>query len=235
MADSFSPVTQGSPGAASAVSQSNPFFATFWANEAALNFSTQRALAEDQAAQRDTNATYEYNRGVNQRAEPLRLTANQNSANSQGLAESGVLAKTQGVTQTQYAQKDARLQETRRNAVEKYQGKEADAITQNSLDTSKYVADAQAEGLRALEENPPKPEPGTTAANPGGGRTITGPAGPGGVVPYTEKTPGGFVRVGPAKPLPAVQPVQPPAVVAQQRQPNSATRKAAAKKVVAVG
>src|ERR1700683_3003516 len=154
MADSFSPLSQGSPGAASAVSPSNPFFATFWANEAALNFSTEKALAEDQQAQRIAQADYTYNRGINNRAEPLKLTSNQNSANSQGLAESGVLAKTQGTTQTGFAEKNQRLQETRRNAVEKYQGKEADAVTQYGLDTSKYVADAQAEGLKAEEENP---------------------------------------------------------------------------------
>jgi hypothetical protein len=165
MADSFSPLSPGSPGA-SAVSEANPFFATFWANEAALNFSTERALAEDQSAQRDTNATYEYNRGVNNRAEPLKLQSNQNTANSQGLAESGVLAKTQGLTQTQYAQKNARLAEVRKNAVEKYQGKENTAITENALDTGKYVADAQAEGVKALEENPPPPAPAPAITPP---------------------------------------------------------------------
>lgn len=151
-AGSFSPITQASPGAAGAIDSSNPFYATFWANQAALNFSTEKALAEDQKAQRETNATYEYNRGLNARAEPLRLTANRNSANSQGLAESGVLAKTQGQTQTQYAEKGARLNETRRNAIEKYQEGERNATTQYGLDTGKEVAAAQAEGLKTAEE-----------------------------------------------------------------------------------
>jgi hypothetical protein len=151
-AGSFSPITQASPGAAGAIDSSNPFYATFWANQAALNFSTEKALAEDQRDQREANATYEYNRGLNARAEPLRLTANRNSANTQGLAESGVLAKTQGQTQTQYAEKGARLNETRRNAIEKYQEGERNATTQYALDTGKEVAAAQAEGLKAAEE-----------------------------------------------------------------------------------
>jgi hypothetical protein len=149
---SFAPITQANPGAGAAVSASNPFYATFWANQAALNFSTEKALAEDARGQRDTNAIYEYNRGLNNRAEPLKLTANQNTANSQGLAESGVLAKTQGQTQTNYAEKDARLSESRRNAIEKYQEGERNAITQYGLDTGKDVASAQAEGLKVAEE-----------------------------------------------------------------------------------
>jgi hypothetical protein len=234
VADSITPLTQSSPGAAASVSPSNPFSVTFWANEAALTFSTERSLAEDQEATRETNSTYNYNRGVNQRAEPLKLTANRNSANSNGLAESGVLAKTQSVAQTDFAQKDQRLGETRRNAVEKYQGKENDAVTQYGLDTAKYVADAQTEGLKALEENPPAPALGVaptnpaTAVNPGGVKTVRGPAGPGGVVPYSESSKAGSVRVGPAT-------AGPPRVVGVKPQPVSTVRKAAAKKVVQVG
>lgn len=227
MADSFSPVSQSSPGASAAVSPSNPFFATFWANEAALTFSTERALAEDQQAQRISNANYEYSRGVNQRAEPLKLTANRNAANSQGLAESGVLAKTQGSTQTDFAEKAQRLQETRRNAAEKYQGKEADTVTQYGLDTAKYVAAAQEEGLRAQEENPAAPE-GSQAAN-GGNKTVLGPPGKGGVVPYEESSKAGFVRVGPATPTPAKAPAA-PKIPAPPKAPSG--RKAAAKRAV---
>jgi hypothetical protein len=233
MASSFSPITQANPGSALAVDASNPFYATFWANEAALNFSAEKALAEDQRATRETNASYEYNKGVDNRAEPLKLTANQNSANSAGLAESGMLAKTQGTTQTDYAQKNERLAETRRNAVEKYQEAERGTVTQYGLDTAKNVADAQAEALKAQEENPPQPDQvagnapanPAVASNPGGVKTVTGPAGPGGVVPYTETSSRGMVRVGPATPTP--KPAAKPAV--------SAIRKAAAKKAVAVG
>jgi hypothetical protein len=235
MAESFSPVTPSSPGAAGAVSPSNPFFATFWANEAALNFQTENALAEDQRDTRNANSSYEYNQGINQRAEPLKLTANRNAANTQGLAESGVLAKTQGVTQTQYAQKGQRLSETRRNAVEKYQDAENKAVTANALDTSKYVAAAQAEGLKALEENPPPREPvvastnPTVASNAGSVRTNVGTPGPGGVVPYTETGPRGTVKVGQPGPYKG-SPAEREAIEIKQ-----GYRKAAAKKAVAVG
>lgn len=197
MAASFSPLSQQSPGAGAAVDPSNPFYATFWANQAALNFSTERILAQEQRATSEANASYAYGRGVNQRAEPLRLTANQNSANSQGLAESGVLAKNQTQTQVDYSQKNQRLQEARRSAVERAQEGERNAVTSYGLDTAKDVAAAQQEGLKEQLENPSSPE-GSKPANPGGVRTVAGPPGPGGVVPYTETSRRGSVAVGSA-------------------------------------
>lgn len=54
------------------------------------------------------------------------------------------------------------------------------------------------EQTEALQRAAAPPQVAAPAApiNPGGVRTITGPPGAGGVVPYTEKTKGGSVRVG---------------------------------------
>jgi len=230
MAESFTPISQASPGAAGAIGPTFPGSAAFWAEIAALNFSTEKALAEDQRATRDTNAAYQYNKGVSLRAEPLRLTANRNAANSSGLAESGVLAKTQGTTQTDYAQKGERAQEVRRNAVEKYQDAERSAVASYGLGVNRAVTAAEAQQQRELEENPPKPaaEPTNVAptnpavpSNAGGTKTVLGPPGKGGVVPYEEGSPRGWVRVGMPNRVPA--------------KPVAAVRKAAAKKAVTVG
>jgi hypothetical protein len=147
------------PGAGSA----DPYSASFYANQAALEFQRNTLEAEDQRAIRETNANYNYNRGLNERAEPLKLTANRNAANTQGLAESGILAKTQGLTQTDYAQKGARLGETRRNAVEKYTQGEKTAREDFNIKTAGNVAKEQENQLKEAEANPPQP---AAVANP---------------------------------------------------------------------
>jgi hypothetical protein len=243
MAAAFTPLTQSNPGAAVSVSESNPFSAAFWANQAALNFSTERMLAEDQRGVRDANTSYEYNRGVNERAEPLKLTANRNSANTQGLAESGVLAKTQGLTQTDYAQKNQRLAETRRNAIEKFQEGERDTVTKYGLETANKAAAANAEYAKELEENPPPPI-GAATANKGPGvgaqRTVSSEPGAGGVVGYTETgTKNGnpfMVRVGNSTlPPKASAPAAPGVSNLPQVVGIKAQRATAVKKVKGVG
>ena len=197
---------------------SDPFSASFYANQAALQFSEENVLASDQKATRDANSTYAYNRGVDARAEPLALTKNQNAANTAGLAESGVLAKTQGQTQTGYAQKEGRLGETRRNAVEKYQQSENTAKGNFALGTNKNVAAETERVEKEQASNPSLPE-GSKAANPGGQRTVYGPPQAGGVVPYTETSSRGVVTVG-----------KTPQTEARERQMLQKYREEAAKK-----
>jgi hypothetical protein len=193
------------PTVATPGTETDPFSRSFWANKTAIEFSEQKALSDAQHGRRMANANAEYNRGIDARAEPLKLTANRNTANSQGLAESGVLAKTQGQTQVDYAQKGQRIQEARRGAVEKYNENEANARTTAAIETGKNVASDEEKQVTYNEENPPPPPtpgPGVAPANPatpasrGATRTVLGPAGPGGVVPFQESGPRGFVRVG---------------------------------------
>jgi hypothetical protein len=192
-APSQSPTALAYPTAGS----NDPFTASFYANQAALQFSEENLLADDQRATRQANNSYEYNRGLNARQEPLALTKNRNAANTQGLAESGVLAKQQGQTQTAYAEKQGRLGETRRNAIEKYQQSESTAKANYALGTNKNVVAEQERQLKEAQANPPQPT-GATPANPGGLRTVTGPPEGSGIVPYTESSRAGSVAVGSA-------------------------------------
>jgi hypothetical protein len=173
----------------------DPYSASFYANQAALEFSRNNLEAEDQRSIREAEANYNYNRSVNERAEPLKLTANRNSANTAGLAESGVLAKTQGVTETGYAQKNQRLGETRKNAVEKYTQGENTAREDFNLKTAADVAKEEENQVKEAEANPPTPQyPGVPAS---AGRIVTGPTEAGGVLPYESGGKGqGSVRVG---------------------------------------
>ncbi|HEY4810340.1 MAG TPA: hypothetical protein VIH71_04705 [Solirubrobacteraceae bacterium] len=233
MAESQLPTALSFPTAGSG----GAFTAAFYNNLALLQFSEQRALAADQQQRADTNAAYDYNHSVNIRAEPLRLTANQNAANSQGLAESGALTKTQSMTQTQYTQKDARLGEARENAIKKINAGEYDVKGQGILKVNnEVVREQEAQQKRAEEEGAAHPYGSlgvsptnpATAINPGGKKTLLGPATPEGIVPYQETSSRGFVRVGAAAPAS-------PRTAAAKTQPVSGARKAAAKKAIAVG
>ena len=218
MAESFTPITQQNPGAAAGVGN-NPFTAQFWAQVNALNLSTAREMAREQQATRQTNAAYEYNRGVNARAEPQRLTANRNTANTQGLAESGVLANRQGQTQTGYAQKGARLNETRANAVKRFQTNEKGITEKYGADIGVALAAQQEKGVPTAEAEGAQPTTPGPAPTPG----VPQPGAAGNLGKWTN-VPGGSVRINNA---------QGPRIISGQRQPTTLSpRKAAARRAV---
>src|SRR5450631_848799 len=99
----------------------NPYSAKFFATQAALNASLEKGLAEESRNAENTEGQYKYNLGVNAQNEGRALRAGGQRANTEGLAESGVLAQRQGVTQTGAAQKTHALGEGRRKAIEGYQ------------------------------------------------------------------------------------------------------------------
>jgi hypothetical protein len=148
-------------------SSADPFSATFYANQAALELSRNTTLAGDQLSRRLENASSEYSQGVNDRAEPRALTANRNTANSQGLAESGVLAQRQGVTQTGYAQKDASIQAARRAAIERLNTGENAAVKSFEVGTNKNVAEeGERKRNQAIEEGAQQTAPTGLSRNP---------------------------------------------------------------------
>src|ERR1700685_2038065 len=101
------------------------------------------------------------------------LKAGGQKANSEGLAESGVLAQRQGVTQTGYAQKAGALGTSRRNAIEKYQNDASTKLLGYGEKTAGNVADAESEALKYAEEHPPAPpEPAATPSAASGGSRI---------------------------------------------------------------
>jgi hypothetical protein len=179
----------------------DPRNASFAATVAALTLGREQQEESDNRDMALAKASYQYNTGVNLRGEVQRVGANRNNANSQGLAESGTLAKTQGQTVEGYAQKEARLGEVRQNAINQYTEKQSNAAKTYNVGYAGALATSEEKGREEAEKNPPAPE-GATPANPGATRTVTGAPGSGGVVPYVENLPnGGFVKIGqPQKP-----------------------------------
>lgn len=173
-----------------------PLNATYYANLAALEFAKAQTLGADNAGRQQAQTSYDYSRGQLQKAEPLRLTANRNSANAAGIAESGILAQRQGQTQTDFASKGGQLAEQRRAAIQKYNEGDKSAADAFRVGQSKALAESTEQSKKELLESPPQAQ---AASYPTlGAQARSGaPAQAGGVVPYTSNQPGaGFVRVG---------------------------------------
>lgn len=134
-----------------------PQDALYWENSAALKFQREGALNEAQRGREGAQASYRYGSGQVRKQLPLRLTANQQTANNQGLLESGVLAQRQGRAQTEAAGQLGRLGEQRKAAIERYNQNEAQAKRAYELGEGKNIIEATERGKRALLENPPKP------------------------------------------------------------------------------
>ena len=145
----------------------NPYSAKFYATQAALNASLEKGLAEEKAGAEHEEQAYKLGLFENSQGEGRALKTGGQKANAEGLAESGVLAQRQGVTQTGYAQKAGTLGTSRRNAIEKYQNDAATKQLQYGEKTAGNVADAEAESLKYAEEHPPAaPEPAATPSAP---------------------------------------------------------------------
>jgi hypothetical protein len=170
----------------------NPLDATYYANLAALNFQKETTLAQDTRGREQANASSRYAKGELTRAAPLRYAANRNAANSRGLLESGQLAQTQGQTQAEFANKQAKVGEQRRSAIERFNENDANANKSYEVGNTKAQAESFQRSKEELERNPPAPAQYPTLAAQAGGTP-----GAGGVVPYTSTQPGaGYVKVG---------------------------------------
>jgi hypothetical protein len=138
----------------------------YYAELAKLNFSNQKAQAEAQRGKALTEANYAYNRGSALRAEPLKLTANRNAANTAGLAESGVLAKQQGQIQTQATQGLGRLAEQRRTAIENFNTGLAGKEQSNVLSRTALTEGFREKGIQEAEALGAIQQPAAPAATP---------------------------------------------------------------------
>lgn len=165
----------------------NPLDATYYANLAQLNFQKENTLAQNKRGREQTNANSAYSKGQLTRQEPLKLQGNRNTANSQGLLESGQLAQRQGQTQTDYATKQNRIGEQRRSAIERFNESDQNAGKGYLLGAQKAEAESFQRSKEALLANPPVP---AQEAN-------------GGVVAKTSQQGRNWYRVGqPLKPFP---------------------------------
>ena len=176
--------------------------ATYWANVAAIEHSFTHTLASDQEALSDDKATYLANQAKLDAAEPTALTNIRNKANEEGLLTSGIEGQRTGIQQGTYTRSRDVLGTTNQQDTDKINRGMTEAGETRNDDIVKEQVAAEARTQKTAEENA-KDNPTLGAAppppggNPGGVKTVTGPAGPGGVVPYTESLPsGGFVKVG---------------------------------------
>lgn len=198
-----------------------PRDALFWAEVPRFNFAKETRLAQDKRGREQANASSRYAKGELTRAAPLRYAANRNQANNQGLLESGQLAQRQGQTQADFANKQSRITEQRKAAIERLNEGDSNADKEYNLSIGSAEAASVQRQKEQLERNPPAPAP------EGSGGGYPSPAaqqaainrgvqpGPGGVVPYE----GNGARVGPQRV---------PSVVGIKAQPNTRGIRAAA-------
>ena len=204
--------------------------ALYFSTAAELAHAYEHTLASDQEALSDDQAAYRANQGKLNAAEPLDMTKVRDQANAEGLATSGIEGQRADTQQASFTRSLGALATTRQQDTDKINRGMEEAGESYADKMKTNLADRETEVQKEAQANAEKnPTLGSTAAlpgmaptnpatpvNPGGVKTVTGPAGPGGVVPYSESSNAGFVRVGPAKPV----------------SPTVAVRKAAAKKVV---
>ncbi len=164
------------------------------ATKAALEFSLQKTLAEGNLSKRNTNQNFDFARGNVVRQEPQRFQANRNAANSQGLAESGVLAQTQQRQAAGYGQQLAGLGQQRAQAVQRITSGEQNATRAHSIGEIQNLANAKKEQLDYELANP-RPPAEATPSTPNGSPTSNLP---GGYVAKTQK--GGSVSISPPPP-----------------------------------
>ncbi len=171
----------------------NPAVAGIYnATRAALEFSLQNKLGEGNLAKANANTNFNFARGNVVRQEPQRFQANRNAANSQGLAESGVLAQTQQRQAAGYNQQLGGLAQQRAQAVQRITTGEQNATQAHSIGEIGNLANAKKEQLDYLLANPPQE---ATPSTPNGSPTSNLLAG------YTAKTQkGGSVSISPSGP-----------------------------------
>lgn len=182
---------------AEAFGAGDPRNAQYFQTLASLEHQYNTTLAGDKQKLSDSRSNAVYQQGLLGEKEPGSYKANEHRANAGGLLESGVNAERRGTIGQEYANKrfgvSHGLQETEGSISQN------DQSAKEGLESGRANAanTALEKGYEALmKQEPNDTAAASRAANPGGIRTIQGPAGPGGVVPYSETTPGGSVRVG---------------------------------------
>jgi hypothetical protein len=180
--------------------------AKYYTANAAINLSVAQAQARAKFAKENANANFEYGRGNLLRTEPLRLKANMSSANSQGLAESGQLAKAQTQTQGEYSQKQTGLAMQRAQAIKNATLTQAEKEGEGTIGRLGAYTTAKSEQAQYIAEHPtstpngvaPSPTtnlpPGYTATTQKGGSVSISPSVSSGFNPWAKPAPAGTWR-----------------------------------------
>jgi hypothetical protein len=174
----------------------DPRNALYFETKGKLEHERERTLGGLREQRENAQGNAKYREGVMTGQEPQTYAANRYRAVREGIASSGSNTERRGGIATNYANRRFAVQQGLKQTEGRISRSEQEARERADQGIAGAGTRALEEARRYAEEHPPV-QP-TQAYNAGGTREVTGPPGPGGVVPYTEQTPGGFVRVGAA-------------------------------------
>lgn len=139
----------------------------YFENLAALEHQLGNSLAGDKQDLEGAQSAYNYNTGELDRQLPVTLQNTRNTANSQGLLESGQLAQRAGTVESKYAAQRGRLTSNLQAEENKVHQAEASANESFQLGRGKAAQTSREEGLTGLEkEGPNEPAPAAAPAAP---------------------------------------------------------------------
>lgn len=145
--------------------EGDPRNGKYFENLAALEHTLKDTLATDEASLASARSSYAYNAGALDRQLPLTMQATRNTANSQGLLESGQLAQRAGSVEAKYAAQRGRLTSGLQQTEGRITNAERSATDAFNLGRTRSASAAREEGLKGLENEPQAPAaPAATAA-----------------------------------------------------------------------
>ncbi len=163
--------------------EGDPRNAKYFETVAALEHSLNSSLAGDKQDLEAALSAYNYNTGQLDRQLPLTLRATRNTANSEGLLESGQLAQRAGTVESKYAAQRGRLTSNLQAEENRIHQAEAQANESFNLGRSKAASQAREEALAQTEKEAPNEQaPAAKTAAP------AAPAGPTVVRSYSQPT-----------------------------------------------
>jgi|SRR6185437_4782687 len=153
--------------------EGDPRNGKYFENLAALEHQLSNGLAADQQDLAAAQSAYDYSTGQLDRQLPLTLQTTRNTANSQGLLESGQLAQRAGSVESKYAAQRGRLTSNLQAEQNKIHQAEASANESFNLGRTRAAQQAREEGLTGLEkENPNEQAPAARVPTAPGLRVV---------------------------------------------------------------
>jgi hypothetical protein len=153
----FAPGPTGSEAGNKFTQELNPTTAAkYYELNAQYNLSVAQSQANAKLSKELAQANFQYGRSNLLRSEPQRIHSNMNAANSQGLAESGQLAKAQTQTQQEYASKGTGLSMQRDAAIKRATLSQSQAEERATTGELTGLNTAKAEQAQYIAEHPPQ-------------------------------------------------------------------------------
>jgi hypothetical protein len=143
--------------------EGDPRNGKYFENLGALEHQLNNSLAGDQRDLTSAQSAYDYSTGQLDRQLPLTLQGTRNTANAQGLLESGQLAQRAGTVEAKYAAQRGRLTSNLQQEEGRVHQAENSANESFNLGRSRAAQQAREEGKAELEKQRPN-EPQTAPA-----------------------------------------------------------------------